>query len=184
MSENLERKEYIKSEAKSWILTIIIAFALAFLIRTFIFNTTRVEGSSMHPTLETGDKLISSRISMYFREPKVGDIIVFKSPISPGDDYIKRVIAKEGDEVRIENGNVYVNSQKIDEPYIEPGIETIAEGYESYWVISPDCYFVMGDNRQFNKSTDSRIFGEISHKDIKGIAVYRYAPFSKIGVLH
>ena len=81
----------------------------------------------MYPTLEHNDRLITLKLSLLFDDPDRGDIVIFESPLNPSDDYIKRVIAIEGDEVRIDDGSVYVNGKKLEETYIENGIKTQLE---------------------------------------------------------
>lgn len=170
-------------ELTGWLMAIVFAVILAFFIKTFIFSTTMVEGTSMYPTLDTNDRLISLKLPLLFVDPDRGDIVVFESPINPEDDYIKRVIGVEGDEVRISDGDVYVNGTKLDEYYIEDGIETQIENKIDHWKVGEGKLFVMGDNREFRKSTDSRVFGEISKDKVDGHAVLRYYPFSRFGVV-
>lgn len=178
-----ETKKTLFSEVMSWIMAIVFAIILAFFIKTFIFNTTVVQGNSMNPTLESGDRLISLKFTLFFDDPDKGDVVIFDSPINPKDDYIKRIIAVGGDEVRILDGLVYVNGKKLDEYYIDEGISTQLDSSLNYWQISDGMVFVMGDNRNYKASTDSRVFGEIPLDIIKGEAVFRYYPLNKIGVI-
>ena len=178
-----EAKKSFFSEVIGWIMAIVFAVILALFIKTFIFNTTIVQGSSMYPTLENGDKLISLKITLLIDNPDKGDIVIFDSPLNPQDDYIKRVIAVEGDEVRIADGLVYVNGKKLDEYYIENGISTQLDNSIDHWKIGKDMVFVLGDNRNYRASTDSRVFGEIPLDIVKGEAVFRYYPLNKIGVI-
>lgn len=179
-----EKKNTLAGEIMSWIVALVFAVILAFIIKTFIFNTTYVKGNSMYPTLEQGDRLIAMKITLLFDEPDRGDIVIFDSPINPEDSYIKRVIAVEGDEVRLLDGNVYVNGKQVDEYYIEDGVKTlIGKNKIDHWKVGEDKLFVLGDNRHFMASTDSRIFGEISKDIVDGVAVFRYYPFDRIGVI-
>lgn len=178
-----ETKKSFFSELFGWIMAIVFAVILALFIKTFIFNTTIVDGNSMYPTLENGDKLISLKISLLFDKPDKEDVVIFDSPLNPSDDYIKRVIAVEGDEVRISDGLVYVNGKKIDEYYIENGVSTQLDNSVDHWKIGEGMVFVLGDNRNYRASTDSRVFGEIPIDKIKGEAVFRYYPLNKIGVI-
>lgn len=177
-------KKTIFDEIMGWIMALVFAIILAFFIKTFIFTTTLVDGSSMHPTLQHNDRLIALKISLLFDDPDRGDIVIFESPLNPSDDYIKRVIAVEGDEVRINDGNVYINGKKLEENYIEMNTKTQLENNTDHWHIDEGMVFVLGDNREFRKSTDSRVFGEIPKDIIKGHAVFRYYPFNKIGVVN
>lgn len=180
----MDKKEFnLMQEIGSWIMVLVSAVILAFFIKTFIFNTVQIDGPSMNPTLEHGDRLITLKIQYFFKNPARGDVIVFQSPIEPGKEYIKRVIGIEGDEVRIEDGYVYVNGKKLEEHYIEDGIYTFIQE-ESSWKVGKDKIFVLGDNRQVNKSIDSRYFGEIPIKSVDGRGIFRYYPFNKIGPIH
>src|SRR5690554_6233142 len=97
----------------------IIALCIAFFIKFFLFDIIEVEGNSMYPTLENKDRLIVNIIDYTFNDPKVGDIVIFSYPADESLDFIKRIVAKEGDIVEIKNNSLYVNQEKIVEPYIE-----------------------------------------------------------------
>lgn len=178
------KKKTLSGEIFSWIMAFVFAVILAFIIKTFIFNTTYVQGESMYPTLHEGDRLIAMKITLAFDDPDRGDIVIFDSPIKPSDSYIKRVIAVEGDEVRLIDGVVYVNGKAVDEYYIEDGVKTlVGRNNIDHWKIGENKLFVLGDNRHFLASTDSRIFGEIDKDIVDGVAVFRYYPFDRIGVI-
>ncbi|MCK5758017.1 MAG: signal peptidase I, partial [Clostridiales bacterium] len=137
------KNKFLK-EVLQWVEAIAIAIVLAILIRGFLFEPVIIEGSSMMNTLVDSDRVILNKISLAFNEPEPGDVVVIEIeppyfnvlkflndselakkllPTMTGADYIKRVIAVEGDIVDIKNGYVYVNGEKIDEPYIkEEGI--------------------------------------------------------------
>ena len=106
------------TEAFEWIKSIALAIAIAFLIKTFVFNTTYVLGNSMYPTLLEKDRLFALKIPLYFGGPEIGDIVVLEAPDNPKKDYIKRVIATSGDKVEIIDGKVYINDEILDEDYI------------------------------------------------------------------
>lgn len=171
----------VKSEFFEWIIMIVVAIVLALIIRYFILSSTLVNGSSMEPTLKTNDRLLVNRISFMIDDLKYGDIVEFHNPNNEKEDFIKRVIAVEGDIVEIKNNIVYVNNEPLEEEYTstENGFTTF--GAESYWEIQKDEVFVLGDNRP--NSNDSRAFGPIEKDSIVGIAFFRYYPFSKIGLL-
>lgn len=175
-----EEKKPVKSAKKEfleWIQAIVIAVVLALIIRSFVFTVVRVDGSSMEPTYQNFDRLIVWRLGY---EPENGDIIVFNPPGKPENEYwIKRVIATEGQHVEIDynTNSVYVDDEKIDEPYLgEPMWEL---GYPIKELEVPkDCVFVLGDNR--NHSSDSRVISAFSTDRIVGKAVLRFWPFNKI----
>jgi len=178
-----DRKEKAKNEVVEWIKSIALAIVVAILIKTFIFNTTYVLGSSMYPTLYEKDRLFTNKVILYFSEPDVGDIVVLKAPDNPNKDYIKRVIGLPGDTVEVIDGKVYLNDEVLDEYYLEEGAYTHTYD-QSKWVIPEDYVFVLGDNREEGASKDSRYFGCIPIDSIKGKANFRYFPFnSRFGVL-
>jgi len=159
-----------KSEWMEWLESIVTALLLAFLLRLFVFDVVLVEGSSMHPTLESGDRLIVTKLSYKFKQPQRGDIVVFKNPDNPRVNYIKRVIGVEGDTVEI--GNVYVNGKALIEPYIaEPTM-----GDYPRTVVPEGTIFVMGDNRNFSRDSRNSHVGFIPMQNIIGKAKIRIWP--------
>ncbi len=157
--------------------TILLALVLFFAIN-FLTARIRVDGSSMEPNFHDGDYVIVNRMAYRFGDIQRGDVIVFPYPLHPEDDYIKRIIGLPGDHVAVYGGVVYVNGQALSEPYImEKPDSDLAE------VVVPDGYvYVMGDNR--NASSDSRSWGPLEIKDIIGKAVFRYWPFSTLGLIY
>lgn len=150
--------------------TIVIALLIALVIRHFVVEVFVVDGKSMEPTLFTGERLLVNKFVYRLRNPRPGDIIVFRYPKNPERDFIKRVVAVEGDTVEIAEGVVYVNGNELDEPYVEyrdtSGIEP--------QVVPEGAVWVLGDNR--NNSEDSRYFGEVPLENIKGRAFFRFWP--------
>lgn len=183
-----EKVNWVK-ELRDWVIAIAIAVIVALLIRNFVFTLVTVEGRSMEPSLSSGDRLYVNR---FFYSPQKGDVVIFRPASDPDRPYVKRVIATEGDTIYIdfETGDVYVNDEIIDEPYINNPttrtgsyiMELIANGQysrENPIVIEEGHMFVMGDNR--NNSTDSRIIGQIPEDEIIGGAVFRFWPLNKFG---
>lgn len=157
--------------------TVLIALVLAILIRTFVVETFIVDGPSMEPTLWNGEKLLVSKLAYRLGQPKRGDIIVFRYPLDPSKDYVKRVVAVGGDTVELRLGRLYVNGQLKSEPYVlYPGL------YDMKPVTVPkDCVFVLGDHR--TNSEDSRSFGPVKISYIKGKAILKIWPPKAAGVL-
>lgn len=148
---------------------VIIAILFAFFIR-FV----GVDGSSMEPTLSHSDWLIVSAIN---RNIEVGDIVISTQPNSFNEPIVKRVIAKGGQTVDIDfvSGSVYVDGQKLDEPYISEPTHT-SEGVTFPLTVPEGTLFLMGDNR--NDSTDSRspMVGCVDERYILGVVQYRLTP--------
>lgn len=166
----------IKSDTMDWIKSVTFAIIVAVLINTFLFNSTYVLGNSMQPTLHEKDRLFSVKVSLLFKGPKRGDIVVIKAPDNEKKDYIKRVVAIEGDLVEIIEGRVYINRKLLEEDYIKENSYTHIYNIDT-WEVGEGEVFVLGDNREKNASKDSRSFGTIDADSVKGITGFRYFPF-------
>ncbi len=165
-----------KSAMRELVETVVLALLIAFAIRTFIVEVYRVEGSSMQQTLSQGERvLVNKFIYRYLgRQPEPGDIIVFAYPREPDRDFIKRVIAVAGDKVELKAGKVYVNGKLFAEaPTVLASVTDYPEAQ-----VPEDSVWVLGDNR--NNSEDSRFFGEVPIRNIRGQAFYRIWPFTRI----
>jgi signal peptidase I len=159
-------------EIVSGIQTLLSAAVYATLIVTFGFQVARVDGLSMAPTLEDHDRLIVNKLVYELGEPRPGDIVMLYYPLNPEKMFVKRVIAKEGDTVRIVDGHVYVNDAQLQDDYVP-------EEFRSHddWgptVVQQGYYFVMGDHR--NNSSDSRHWGPVPKKYIVGKVKVRWWP--------
>lgn len=172
--------ERVKSELWDWVKSILIAIVIALIIRTFLFNSTKVIGDSMYPTLHENDRLFTNKIVYIVSEPERGDVVILEAPDDETKDYIKRVVAVEGDTVEIVEGVVYVNGMALEEGYIAENSYTDAYD-EDRWEVPKDHVFVLGDNREFRASKDSRSLGVIDEELVKGKASVRYFPFDRIG---
>ena len=166
-------------EAKDWIISIVVAVVLAFLIRQFIVELYIVDGPSMRPTLQSQERLVVNKFIYHLRTPEKGEILVFKYPRNQDRDFIKRVIATEGDTIEIKDGRVYVNDQMLNEDYI---LEKTRSEYPKS-TVPAGTVFVMGDNR--NNSEDSRFadVGFVPYSLIKGKARLVFWPFSQFKTL-
>jgi signal peptidase I len=163
---------------------IVVVLALLVMVYLFLVSPQEINGASMEPTFFNGEYILTNKVAYKLREAERGDVVIFKSPRNKEIDYIKRVIGLPGDIVRLEANSIYVNAQKIDEPYLNPDITIfggsyLQEGQEV--IVPPGSYFVLGDNRPH--SSDSREFGPIPLEDIIGVAFLRYWPFDKAGML-
>jgi len=161
-------------ELVAWFKTLASAAVYATLIVTFGFQVARVEGQSMAPTLQDQDRLIVNKLAYRLGDPHVGDIVMLYYPLKPEKSFVKRIIAEEGDQVRIVDGRVYRNDVPLDDSFVPPeyrshddwGPRVIDEGY----------YFVMGDHR--NNSSDSRHWGLVPKKYIIGKVQVRWWPMA------
>jgi len=156
------------------VIIVAAAFAIAMLVQAFVVKPFTIHQISMQPTLLEGDRILISRLTYHFRDPKPGDIIVFRSPVNEGDDLVKRIVAVAGDRVAVKNGVLYVNGEPKDEPYL---LERPFAGDMAEEVVPPGKVFVMGDNR--NNSGDSRFFGPIDRDSIIGCALCVYWPVGR-----
>jgi len=168
----LHKLNVFKDELVAWFKTLASAAVYATLIVTFGFQVARVEGQSMAPTLADQDRLIVNKLAYRIGIPRRGDIVMLYYPINPDKSFVKRVIAEEGDTVRIADGRVYVNDVPMSDDFVAPeyrshddyGPTVVPEGY----------YFVMGDHR--NNSSDSRHWGYVPKKYIIGKVQLRWWP--------
>jgi signal peptidase I len=147
------------------------AFAIAMLVQAFLIKPFTIHQVSMRPTLEERDRILINRVVYHFRDPKYGDVIVFHSPVTAGEDLVKRVIGVPGDTVAVRGGKLYVNGTAMDEPYL---LEQQFGGEYPETAVPEGQLFVMGDNR--NNSGDSRFFGPIDRKLVLGCAFVVYWP--------
>ena len=160
-----------------WLISIIVAVVLAFGIRTFLVEPYMVSGPSMMNTLQDRERLLVNKLVYYTRQPKRGEIIVFKYPSDTRRDFIKRVIAVGGDTIEIRDGKTYVNGEALDESYIREPFHTNLPRT----TVPAGHIFVMGDNR--NRSTDSRSarLGCVDERYIIGKVLFRFTPLNKFG---
>lgn len=145
MTEKKRSNEWIE-----WGKAIFIAIILVFVLRTFVFSVSIVDGESMSPTLDDGDRIIFNKFVYLIGEPKREDIIIIQRPLK---NYVKRVIALPNEEIEIRNHILYINGEKYEQPFIaEEAI--LHTGNYGPIKVPEDSYFVMGDNRAISK--DSR----------------------------
>ncbi|HUG33464.1 MAG TPA: signal peptidase I [Anaerolineales bacterium] len=148
--------------------TLILAVVLYFGINA-VSARVRVDGFSMNPSLANGEYILVNKLAYRLGEPARGDIVVFSFPLDPEQDLIKRVIGLPGETVSIQNGQVSVNGDLLEEPYI-----AASPLYNGTWVVTDGQLFVLGDNR--NESKDSHEWGLLPMENIIGRAVLIYWP--------
>ena len=158
------------------VLETVILSVLLFVGINAISARIRVDGFSMEPTLHSGEFVIVNKLAYKLGQPQHGDVIVFRYPRDPEQEYIKRIIGLPGDHVSVVHGEVYVNDQMIEEPYI-----AAPPNYSSSWDIPRDAVFVLGDNR--NRSSDSHNWGSVPMEHVIGKAVFVYWPPEQWGLV-
>jgi signal peptidase I len=170
--------------------TIVIALSIFLIVYLFFVQPHQVNGQSMVPNFQSGEYVLSDKITYRTRNPQRGEIVVFHAPEAAhcpkgtGCDFIKRVLGLPGDSIEVKDNHIYVNGTPLDEPYIPANFQTLAGKYTAgkTVILGPDEYFVCGDNRPY--SSDSRAWGPIKKRDIVGRAFFRYWPIKALGPIH
>lgn len=159
-----------------------VAVLLALLVRHFVVETYKVNGESMQPTLQNGERLLVSKFAYRFGPPRPGEIIVFHPPLPVTEDYVKRVIAIGGQTISMQDGDVYINGHRQSESYLPPSWR---DDYTMPPVVVPQGdVWVMGDHRA--ASDDSRFFPShfVPISSIHGEAVLVWWPLADFRGLH
>lgn len=167
------KSQKIIKELLSYLIIIAISIAIAILLCNFVIINSRIPSGSMENGIQVNDRIIGYRLAYLSSGPERGDVIIFKYPDDESQTFIKRVIGLPGDIVEIKDGHVYIGGEMLDEPYIKEPMKT----YENLrYVVPADCYFVMGDNRNFSK--DSRYWENtfVSREQVLAKAIFRYWP--------
>jgi signal peptidase I len=179
-----------KSRTREYVESLLIAVFLALFVRSFVVEAFTIPSGSMEPTLLVGDYLLVNRMSYVMKipftdtvllntgAPRRGDTIVFRYPLDHSKDFVKRVIAKEGDTVEIRDKAVYVNGSRAEDgnarfadPNVIPGNFSERDNFGPV-TVPKDSYFAMGDNR--DNSLDSRFWGFVKRDELVGRAVILY----------
>jgi len=181
-----------------WFVTIAGAVAIVLLIKAYVVNPYRIPSSSMEPTLHCArpaadcearfsDRVLANRFIYHFRNPRRGEIVVFKTPplakvkCGAGGTFVKRIIGLPGDRVAVRvihgDGYVFINGRELNEPYIQESRRSPATPFGPV-TVPKDNYFMMGDNR--SQSCDSRYWGTVPRKNIIGKVFMTYWPPNRI----
>ncbi len=169
--------------------TIVIALSIFLIIYLFVSSPHQVNGQSMVPTFQSGDYVLSDKISYRIGNPKRGDVIVFHAPpaadcpTGTGCDFIKRVIGLPGETVTVHDNHIYINNQQVVEPYIPADFQVLPgpATKDKAITLESNQFFVSGDNRPY--SSDSRSWGPITKDEIVGRAFIRYWPPQTAGLI-
>lgn len=162
------------------LLLVAVAALIAGGVRTFVVRPFQIPSGSMAPTLEIGDRVLVAPTAYRLRDPKAGDIAVFRQPELDDRDYIKRIVAVGGQVVDIADGRVSVDGRLLDEPYTG-GLPTEPGDVQLPCEVPPGHVFLMGDNRV--NSRDSRWSGPRAAADLVGPALVLYWPPARMGSL-
>lgn len=161
----------------SFIQSIVITILLAFLLRVFVVQPFVVEGSSMEPNFHNNQYIIIDKVSYRFRDIQRGEVVVLHPPVDLSQNYIKRIIGLPGETVTVQEGEVFINGTKLEEPYLgSEQHKTNQFNTTSPVVLGPNDYFVMGDNR--GHSSDSRDWGKLDKTAIEGRTWFIVFPLS------
>lgn len=174
------RQKKTRSPARSVIDFIVIfggAILMAYILQAYLVKPFQIPSESMVPTIDPGDRILVNRLAYRFGSVQRGDIIVFKAPIDPGVDYVKRVIAIGGDTVEVRRGQVILNGESQNEPYVAAEHQTNFAAQK----VPDGAVFVMGDNR--GDSQDSRFWPVpwLNMDSIVGKAFVTYWPPGRLG---
>jgi signal peptidase I len=184
-----------KTFVKEYLEPIIIAVLIALFIRTFVAQAFKIPSSSMEPTLQVGDYILVSKFIygiripytntkfFQYKNPHRSDIIVFIYPKDRSKDFIKRVIATEGEKVEIIQNKIYINDQEIKDPwghYEKSNWTKYLQAIDKFGpvVVPKDSLFVLGDNR--DNSQDSRFWGFVNVSAVKGKALIIYFSWNQM----
>src|SRR5712692_9722890 len=162
----------------------IFAAVLSLIIITFVVQAFFIPSGSMEPTLQIGDRILVSKFTYRFGGIHRGDVIVFHYPLNPGKDFVKRVVALDGETVELRDGVVLINDTPIHELYptaLAGGDRACTSNYGPQRVPAGQL-FVLGDNRC--NSEDSRFFGFVPEENVVGKALLIYWPPRRVELVH
>jgi signal peptidase I len=179
-----------KSTIREYAEAIIVALALALFIRTFVVQAFKIPSGSMEPTLQIGDHILVNKfiygvkipftsIQLFpLENPERGDVLVFIYPLDPSKDFIKRVVAVDGDTVKMVNKKLYINGIEVPDPHAvyteESALSGEVQKRDNFGPVTvpKGALFVLGDNR--DRSLDSRFWGFVPLEDVRGKAFIIY----------
>ena len=173
-------KKSMKQEIFEWIMVFVVAAAMAFVVRTFIFEPVRVDGASMMNTLVNNDFMIATKFDYLTGDPERFDIVICNYPNTDDGKYrVKRVIGLPGETIELVAGELYVNGEHIAQDFDM----TQNAAYFGPYTVPEGHYFVMGDNRNNSKDSRSTMVGALPRSMIRGHVRVVIFPFSDAGVV-
>ena len=178
--KDAKQKKSIGREIFEWIMVFVVAGALAFVVRTFIFEPVRVDGASMMYTLEDGEFMIATKFDYLLGDPERFDIVICNYPnTSDGMYRVKRVIGMPDETIELRGGELYVDGQHVEQNFEM----TPNEAYFGPYTVPPGHYFVIGDNRNNSKDSRSAMVGPLSRDEIKGHVRAVVFPFGRFRLM-
>ncbi len=161
-----------QTELLEWGKALVLAVILALFIRVLLVETYLVDGNSMQPSLHDRERVLINKLVYRFSAPDSSDVVVFRYPGDTSRDFIKRIVAVEGQTVEIKNGQVYIDGEPRDEPYLK----TPTHGGFGPEVVPEGTIFVMGDNRNFSLDSRDPSVGFVPVANIRGKAMIIFWP--------
>lgn len=185
-TENLNRQEDLQASSRElswdwrfWGRDLLVALGIALVVILFFYQPVKVEGTSMAPWLSDQERIFINKFIYKFEDIQRGDVVVFWYPLDTSKSFIKRVVGLPGETVEIRRGRVFINGQRLPEPYVPAAF---ADDQSCVLVRVPlGSYFVLGDHRI--SSNDSRSWGPVDRRYIYGKAVFAYWPVSRFGTI-
>jgi len=175
-----KQKKSMKQEIFEWIMVFVVAAAMAFVVRTFIFEPVRVDGASMMNTLTDSDFMIATKFDYLFGDPERFDIVICNYPNTDDGMYrVKRVIGLPGETVELSAGNLFINGELVEQNFDMTPNET----FYGPITIPEDHYFVLGDNRNNSKDSRSAMVGPLPRDMIEGHVRAVVFPFSSARII-
>lgn len=179
----MHRREWLHDKWRNWGEPFVIAALLAILIRTFLLGPYKIPTGSMRPTFLEGDRIFVDKVSYRFHVPERGDIVVFRYPLEPKKDFVKRLIGMPGEELEIHKGRILVNGEPLSNPpfsdyYYYNRNDWLYGAEGKVFKVPADAYFVLGDNSAH--SSDGRNWGFVPKRNMVGKAFLIWWPPKRI----
>ncbi len=168
---------------RRWIILILTILVLLFLVLRLTGKRITVTGNAMAPTLAQGDVLIVDTLTYRLTDPGRYDVVVFKPRFAEDKVYIRRIIGKPGETVRIVDGDIYINGALLNEKYNFGKTEAAGRAYDTI-TLGADEYFVLGDNRSAGDDSREPAIGNVPRAEIQGKVLLRNWPLTSIGMIH
>jgi signal peptidase I len=182
------------NQIADWAVTIAVAVVVVLVVKTYVVNPYRIPSSSMEPTFHcsaasgsgclggSNDRVLANRFIWHFSDPERGDVVVFEAPARAAQEcgqagtYVKRLVGLPGETVSATAGEVFINGERLDEPYLEG--EVFTDDFPPT-TLAGDEFWMMGDNRE--ASCDSRRWGAVAEERLVGPVFFVYWPLGRLG---